>query len=119
MCGSLRSQAIEQERRYSETLPLLELDPTYVNQILQLLQDPKLHDGKLPETSCRHHPSYILIAGGTIEEPEDKIIPRLAITYGVLRRLGFSEDTVGECLRSIHGVDLDQAVEWVSTRVLL
>ncbi|KAG6867810.1 hypothetical protein C0993_010744 [Termitomyces sp. T159_Od127] len=39
---------------------------------------------------------------------------RLGITYGVLRRLGFSESRVEECLRAIQGVDVDEAIEWVS-----
>ena len=51
--------------------------------------------------------------GPAIEEPEEKVIPQLAITYGVLRRIGHSEETVEECLRSISGVDLQQAYEWV------
>ena len=37
----------------------------------------------------------------------------MAITYGVLRRLGFSESRVEECLRSIGGIDLEEAYEWV------
>ena len=39
---------------------------------------------------------------------------RLGITYGVLRRLGFSEARVEECLRAMLGVDLDEAYEWVN-----
>lgn len=49
----------------------------------------------------------------TLDESEDKALPRLGTTYGVLRRLGFSEESVLECLRSIHGVDLDEAFDWV------
>lgn len=41
------------------------------------------------------------------------MLPRLGITYGVLRRLGFSDERVLECLKSIPGVDLDEAFEWV------
>jgi hypothetical protein len=40
-------------------------------------------------------------------------VTRLGITYGVLRRLGFSQDRVDECLRAIQGVDLEEAYEWV------
>ena len=50
---------------------------------------------------------------GSVDDPEDKAIPQLAITYGVLRRLGFEEDIVERCLKSIWGIDLEQAVEWV------
>lgn len=53
----------------------------------------------------------------SLEESEDKAIPRLGITYGVLRRLGFSEERVEECLRSIHGVDLDEAYDWVRSNI--
>lgn len=49
-----------------------------------------------------------------LDEAEDKAVARLGITYGVLRRLGFSEARVNECLNAINGVDLDEAYEWVS-----
>lgn len=49
----------------------------------------------------------------TIDEPEDKAIARLGITYGVLRRLGFTELRVEECLRAIDGIELDEAYDWV------
>lgn len=55
-----------------------------------------------------------LTASKSIDEPEEKLIVRLAITYGVLRRLGLTEARVEECLRSIRGVDLDEAFDWVS-----
>jgi ATP-dependent RNA helicase DHX29 len=48
-----------------------------------------------------------------LDESEDKAIARLAITYGVLRRLGFSDTRVDECLNAIDGVDLEEAYEWV------
>ena len=50
----------------------------------------------------------------SLDESEDKSIARLAVTYGVLRRLGFLEDRVMECLHAIHGVELDEAYDWVS-----
>lgn len=49
----------------------------------------------------------------SIDEPEEKALFRLAITYGVLRRLGFTESRVEECLKAIGGVDLDDAYDWV------
>ncbi|EEB88525.1 hypothetical protein MPER_13594, partial [Moniliophthora perniciosa FA553] len=48
-----------------------------------------------------------------IEEPEDKVIGKLAITYGALRRLGFSEDRVQECLKAINGIELEEAYDWL------
>lgn len=51
-----------------------------------------------------------------IEESEEKAIGRLGITYGVLRRLGFDEALVENCLRRVSGVELDEALQWVSSR---
>lgn len=53
------------------------------------------------------------VASKPIDEPEEKAVVRLAITYGVLRRLGFSETRVEECLCAIGGVGMDEAFEWV------
>lgn len=36
------------------------------------------------------------------------------MTYGILRRLGFSEDWVEQCLRAMSGIELDEALDWVS-----
>jgi hypothetical protein len=49
-----------------------------------------------------------------LEGTEDNVVARLGITYGVLRRLGFKEDRVSQCLNAINGVDLDEAFEWVN-----
>ncbi|CDO72377.1 hypothetical protein BN946_scf184977.g76 [Trametes cinnabarina] len=89
-------KAIEQDRRFSETLLRLDLDAAYVDRILELALE---HEGL--ETSK------------SIDEPEEKALVKIAITYGVLRRIGFSELRVEECLRAIPGVDLDEAVEWL------
>ncbi len=35
------------------------------------------------------------------------------VDYGVLRRLGYSEEIVERCLESIDGVDLEEAHGWV------
>ncbi|KIJ45644.1 hypothetical protein M422DRAFT_75059 [Sphaerobolus stellatus SS14] len=42
-----------------------------------------------------------------------KVLLRLGITYGVLRRLGFQEERVLECLKNIRGVDLEEAFDWL------
>ncbi|KAK2461815.1 hypothetical protein APHAL10511_006278 [Amanita phalloides] len=88
-------KAIEQDRRFSKTLPRLWMDPFFTDQIIALAQET-LFEGKTP-----------------LEEPEDKAIGKLAITYGVLRRLGFSEARVDECLKSINGIDLEDAYDWL------
>ncbi|KAJ7446519.1 P-loop containing nucleoside triphosphate hydrolase protein [Mycena galericulata] len=89
-------QAIEMDRRYSKTLPRLELDPVLTDRILGLVLESDIGEGKKP-----------------LEQSEDKAIGKLGITYGVLRRLGFSEDRVEECLRAIGGVELDEAYDWL------
>ncbi|KAJ7706044.1 P-loop containing nucleoside triphosphate hydrolase protein [Mycena rosella] len=91
----LRS-AIEMERRYSKTLPRLELDSVLTDRILNLILESDSGEGKK-----------------TVEESEDKAIGKLGITYGVLRRIGFTEDRVEECLRAIGGVELDEAYDWL------
>jgi ATP-dependent RNA helicase DHX29 len=44
---------------------------------------------------------------------------KLAVTYGILRRLGFTEDRVMECLRGIPGIELEDAYDWVSPLPLI
>jgi ATP-dependent RNA helicase DHX29 len=56
---------------------------------------------------------YLTWVCTVIPEPEDKVLPRLAVTYGTLRGLGFSEERIEECLKAIPDVELDSAVEWV------
>ncbi|RDX56021.1 P-loop containing nucleoside triphosphate hydrolase protein [Lentinus brumalis] len=89
-------KAIEQERRFSETLTRLDLDPGFVDRILELALEYETSE-----------------SSKSIDEPEEKVLLRLAITYGVLRRLGFTEARVEECLRSIRGVDMDEAFDWL------
>lgn len=50
---------------------------------------------------------------------EEKAVAKLGITYGVLRRLGFSEERVEECLRSIRGIELEEAYDWVRRTCLV
>ena len=54
-----------------------------------------------------------MLAPKRIDITDDSILTRLGVTYGVLRRLGYSEETVTRCLESIDGVDLEEAHEWV------
>ncbi|KAI0785954.1 P-loop containing nucleoside triphosphate hydrolase protein [Abortiporus biennis] len=86
---------IEQERRFAGSLFSIALDQTYIERILNLIAESEP------------------IPYQTLNEPEDKLLPRLAITYGVLRRLGFSEERVETCLRAIPGVNLEDAIEWL------
>ncbi|KAG1867923.1 P-loop containing nucleoside triphosphate hydrolase protein [Suillus subalutaceus] len=88
-------KAIEVDRRFSKTLPSLQVDPALVERIFKLYWESPECERKL------------------LEETEEKLVTRLGITYGVLRRLGFSQDRVDECLRAIQGVDLEEAYEWL------
>lgn len=88
---------IETERKFSKTFPRLELDIQLRDQILLLIKE-SFQDGRK-----------------TLDEPEDKALTRLGVTYGVLRRLGFSEERVEECLRAIGSVDLEEAYDWLYT----
>ncbi|KAH9054904.1 hypothetical protein EDB87DRAFT_1767048 [Lactarius vividus] len=86
-------KVIETERRFSNTFPLLDLDGSIVNEILALARDSQ--HGKAANIS------------------DHSALSRLGITYGVLRRLGYSEELVECCLRFIDGVDLEEAHEWL------
>lgn len=88
-------KATEVDRRFSKTLPSLQVDPVLVDRILTLNWESPECERKL------------------LEETEEKLVTRLGITYGVLRRQGFSQDRVDECLRAIQGVDLEEAYEWL------
>ncbi|KAF9240899.1 P-loop containing nucleoside triphosphate hydrolase protein [Melanogaster broomeanus] len=92
-------KAIEVEKRTSKDLTTLHVDPVLVDQVLQL---------QLQEDTSE--------VQRNIEQTEEKAATRLAITYGVSRRLGFSEDWVDQCLHAIQGVELDEALEWLFVR---
>ncbi|TFK30567.1 pre-mRNA-splicing factor ATP-dependent RNA helicase prp22 [Coprinopsis marcescibilis] len=88
---------IEVDRRHSQTFPRLDLDRILKEQVYELIAHSKRWDDSKP-----------------LDEAEEKITTRLALTYGVLRRLGFSEDTVEACLKAIPSVDIDDAYEWLA-----
>lgn len=48
-----------------------------------------------------------------LSESSNKVLPRLAIVYGVLRRLGFQHVASIQCLQSVQNLDLDTALDWV------
>ncbi|KAJ8084151.1 hypothetical protein PM082_002918 [Marasmius tenuissimus] len=88
-------KAIEVDRRFAQSLPTLDLNSTFVTRILEL------------------HSEFDNAEPKQLDEPEDKAVARLAITYGVLRRLGFTEERVEECLKAIDGVELEDAYNWL------
>ncbi|KAI9445226.1 P-loop containing nucleoside triphosphate hydrolase protein [Lactarius indigo] len=85
-------KAIETERRFSDTFPLLDLDGGIVNEILELARDTQHGKANISDHTA---------------------LARLGITYGVLRRLGYPEEIAERCLQSINGVDLEEAHEWL------
>jgi hypothetical protein len=48
-----------------------------------------------------------------IEEPEDKLLPRIGLLYGVLRRMYFSEDIVRQAILASKKLDIEEVFEWV------
>ncbi|KAF4623096.1 hypothetical protein D9613_001917 [Agrocybe pediades] len=90
-------KAIEVDRRFAQTLPRLDIDPVFRKRIVDLAtEDNDVHD-----------------ENRSLDDTEDKLIGRLGITYGVLRKLGFSEERVQECLRSVDGIAMDEALDWM------
>ncbi|KAI6044950.1 P-loop containing nucleoside triphosphate hydrolase protein [Pisolithus marmoratus] len=89
-------KTIETDRRYSRTFLSVSVDPALIDHIFQLHQEEETQEVR----------KYL-------DEPIEKITASAALTYGVLRRLGFAEDKVEQCLHAIQGVDLDEAYEWL------
>ena len=48
---------------------------------------------------------------------DEKALTRFGVTFGVLRRLGYSEEIVLRCLESVDGLDLEEAYEWVCSLI--
>jgi ATP-dependent RNA helicase DHX29 len=103
------------DRRFSATLSRLELDPTYTQKILDMVAESPDDDSKhiSDPVLLLHRLTQSAMDKSVIEGPEEKALTKLAITYGVLRRLGFSEVRVEECLKAIRGTGLEEAYEWV------
>lgn len=58
-------------------------------------------------------PTNCFVAVESVNQSDDRGLLKLAITYGVLRRLCFEEEVVQECLQKSPGTELDQALDWV------
>lgn len=102
------------DRRFSKTLPLLALSPSLTEHIISLALDSDVAEGTVAKNDQWRCLQFDSIGKKFIHESEDKSVVRLGTTYGVLRRLGFLEARVEECLRAMQGVDLDEAYEWVN-----
>lgn len=89
-------KSIDYDKRMAKTFPLLDVDQTVVDEVIELIAAGYSQDKlKLPDM------------------PRDKLTSQIGITYGVLRRLGFSEELVLKCLRESSGVELEQALDWI------
>ena len=93
---------------------MLNLGPMVTDRILELALEGEKVEGEHTQPglfdvlSAQTWPDRKLS-----EDNEEKVLSRLGITYGVLRRLGFTEEIVEECLRAINGVELEEAFDWV------
>ncbi|KAH9982442.1 P-loop containing nucleoside triphosphate hydrolase protein [Lactifluus volemus] len=90
-------KTIQTDRRFSNTMPLFDLGANIVGEILAMARD----DWKSSSATKRTDLS------------DDNALARLGVTYGVLRRLGYSEETVERCLAATDGTDLEEAHEWL------
>lgn len=52
-----------------------------------------------------------------LSESEAKLLPRLGHLYGVLRRMGVGEERTLQCLHASRRLELEEALEWVSSRL--
>ena len=89
-------QALETDRRVAKGYSRLEMEHQWRDEIFELVQAEE----NIVELSA-------------VTESEDKLLPRLGVLYGLLRRLGLPEDATIQCLLSIGRVELDDALEWV------
>ena len=46
-------------------------------------------------------------------ETEEKLLSRIAGLFLILRKCGFAQDQVEECLRAVPRLELDDALDWV------
>lgn len=89
------------ERSQAAGYTRIELESTLRSRILALLEET----GKVGESSTP-----------PLKRPEkldDKYLGKLGLAFGVLRRLGFSEERVFECLKAIPTVELEDALDWL------
>jgi ATP-dependent RNA helicase DHX29 len=89
-------KAMETERRLAQDYTSLSFDPLWRDRILSILRSDQ--EG---------------IVALAYDDPEDKLLPRLGQLYGVLRRMGISEERTQQCLEANRRIDLEEALEWV------
>ena len=96
-------------------LPQVEIDEGVLNEILQLISEEKSESKirSIPETHSWLHGTSVGDTVKSSNSSRDKLVGQIGISYGVLRRLGFSEEIVLKCLKEAPGIDIDQALDWV------
>ncbi|CAG7847697.1 ATP-dependent RNA helicase Dhx29; AltName: Full=DEAH box protein 29 [Serendipita indica DSM 11827] len=92
-------KALETDRRVAKSYSLLEMEHQWRDKIFELAQ--------AEENTIEVSP---------VTESEDRLLPRIGVLYGVLCRLGLSEDATIQCLLSIKRIELEDALEWVYLR---
>lgn len=108
-------QSIEYDRRMAKGLPELDLDQGVQNEIIDLI----LSEDSQSKRIMTQLNAVVLINDlpGDARKfscvSRDKLVGQIGITYGVLRRLGISEEIVMKCLRGAAGVELEHAFDWV------
>ncbi|KAG9008288.1 hypothetical protein FRB94_013450 [Tulasnella sp. JGI-2019a] len=90
-------KAIEVDRRIAGSFQVVDIDGILCSRILELA-------GKMPNEPGDRP---------VLDERDHKALAALGITFGILRRLGFTEDRVEECLKSISGVRIEEAFNWL------
>ncbi|PVG04614.1 P-loop containing nucleoside triphosphate hydrolase protein [Serendipita vermifera] len=89
-------KGIEFDRRMSKGYSHLELDLLWRERILQLVSTK----------------SDVLVPL-QIDESEDKLLPRIGLLYGVLRRMHFSTKTARLAIMASKRLDVEEAIEWI------
>lgn len=107
-------QVIEVERRTSRGFNAVEVDPVLVEEILRLHLEERSGSRSFSLVFVPLDLISRFLARHYIDHTKEKAGARLAVTFGILRRLGFSEDWVDQCLRTMSGIELDEALDWVS-----
>lgn len=58
----------------------------------------------------------LAVASTLVSSESEKVLLRLAITHGVLVKIGFTDERIEQCLNALtSGWELDDAMDWVST----
>ncbi|GAA5869879.1 hypothetical protein JCM1840_007661 [Sporobolomyces johnsonii] len=48
-----------------------------------------------------------------VNEPEDKVVAKVATLFGILEQLGFTPERIEECLRAVRVMELDDCLDWL------